>query len=1013
MSREEFEDIYQNRLTPKQKEVIPYLLQGLRDREIAQELGVRMYNTITHRISSIRQKFEATDRRDLIFLFYEFKPELVSEEARNYAGIISRSPNYEISYPESSEVLNSPFYIQREGIDYRCQNLIDKQGCLIRIKGPRQMGKTSLINRLDDYAEKQNNYRVYYDFSADVDTLNNIDGFFYNLGDYIADEVSDLTNKDFNLANWNTSNSVTTECTKILKQILSEINQPLVLFFDNTDRIFQYESVYRSFAPLLRYWHEKGRTSKIWNKLKLVLAHSTEEYVTLNINQSPFTNVGETINLIDLTLEQITELAVKCGIKNEAVVSSLMSLIPGFTPQISQPETVLKKIIKWTGGQPFLTQKLCSLVTKHLANKNPDVDEIVRKYTIDDWESHDYPQHFRTICDRLLHNSQDTIELLDLYRQILQQKTIVADTSLIQNKLRISGLVNKKENYLRVYNPIYELIFNEDWIQEQFNKIRPYSSKLNQWQKSHHAPAYLLDERELLTAIKWAENRNISREDHIYIATSREFTTQKKLQQELSLAREEKKRIVTQIKKFLFGTIAIAGAIVTGTTFFAYNRNYRAGILQSDIDSNAALQRFNNGEQIEGQIEAIAISSRLRSKIKNKQSVLDYLTIKPLVNLNQINNQIQEKNVEKISDSAITQLFFSSNGRLIIGDGSGLVKVWQTNSSRVNEGNTSKNRGKVIGIAVNSNQQSDSIITVYDRDGNLMSSFETDYRVSSLAVSSERNLIITGNDVGELAFWTKEGQKIFTKEAHKGTIESIAISPDNNLIATTSYDLTAKIWTFDGTLVATLSGNGIGHQDLVNSIAFSPDGKTIATASIDNTIKLWDVEGVIDGNLNETNTLLGHNGAVNSVAFSPDGKIIASASSDKTIRLWKSNGVDNALQTIQGHHSEVNNIVFSPDSKTFASADDRGTVKIWQMDSWETPIDRGILSDEREELVLNNFREIEIKNYAGQTLQKFPKPQNKLVNSIDLAYRDGKRIVIIGTEDGYIARSNDGQSDPW
>ena len=425
----EFEHIYQNELTPRQKEVIPGLLQGLSNKEIAGELNVKNPNTITHRISSIRQKFDAIDKADLIYIFNRFKPELVSNEARRQAGIVE-NPAYEINYPECSEILNSPFYIQRDDIDNRCQNLIDKQGCLIRIKAPKQMGKTSLINRLFEYAEQQNNYIVYYDFSfVDVNTLNNIDSFFYSLSSYIAEELSDITNKDFSLESWNNNNSLTEECTKFLKKSLRKIERPLVLIFDETDRIFQYDSVYQSFAPLLRHWHERGRNSDIWKKLKLVLAHSTEEYVTSNIDRSPFTNVGETINLVDFTSAQVTELAVKHGIKNDRVVNSLMSLV---------------------GGHPYLIR----LALYHLAKNNLSLEQLLAQAATD---SGIYREHLQRHLMRLQKNR----DLETAFRQVIEnERSIVIKEQHIKHKLEGMGLIAIKGNLASVRYNLYRQYFN-------------------------------------------------------------------------------------------------------------------------------------------------------------------------------------------------------------------------------------------------------------------------------------------------------------------------------------------------------------------------------------------------------------------------------------------------------------------------------------------------------------------------------------------------------------------------
>ena len=429
MCREDFDNIYQNQLTPKQKEVIPGLLQGLSNKEIAQELNVKNPNTITHRISSIRQKFEAIDKADLIYIFNKFKPELVSSEARRQAGIVENPITYEITYPECSEVLDSPFYIQRNDIDNRCQNLIDREGCLIRIKAPKQMGKTSLINRLFDHAEKEGNYIVYYDFSfIDVNTLNNIDSFFYSLSSYIAEELSDLTNRDFNLEAWNKNNSLTTECTKFLKKSLLEIERPLVLIFDETDRIFQYESVYQSFAPMLRYWHNKGKTSSVWKKLKLILAHSTEEYVKLDINQSPFTNVGETINLVDFTVSQVTELAIRHGITDETVVNSLMALV---------------------GGHPYLIR----LALYHLAKENLSLKQLLVEAATD---SGIYRHHLQRHLMRLQNNPS----LATAFQQVVRsEQPIIIREQHLKHKLEGMGLITIRGNLASVRYDLYRQYF--------------------------------------------------------------------------------------------------------------------------------------------------------------------------------------------------------------------------------------------------------------------------------------------------------------------------------------------------------------------------------------------------------------------------------------------------------------------------------------------------------------------------------------------------------------------------
>lgn len=431
MNKQTFEDIYQNKLTPRQKEVIPFLLQGLSNKAIAQNLNIINSNTVTHRISSIRKLFEALDKADLIYIFNKFKPDLVSDRAREQAGIREKLITSEISYPECSEALDSPFYVSREAIDNKCQNLIDQPGCLIKIKAPKQMGKTSLINRLVDYAEQRNNYIVYYDFSfVDVNTLNNIDSFFYSLASYLTEEISDYTGEDIALTSWNKNNSLTTECTKFIKKLLKVIDRPLVLIFDDTDRIFQYESVYQSFAPMLRYWHENGKKSLVWKKLKLILSHSTEEYVKLDINKSPFANVGITIKLEDLTAPQVIELAARHNIEDEIAINFFMDLV---------------------GGHPYLIR----LAFYHLSQGKSSSEKLLEEAATD---SGIYRQHLQRHLEILQRNP----DLETAFKKIItSEQPIMIREQKLKHQLEGIGLITLQGNLANVRYKLYRQYFTD------------------------------------------------------------------------------------------------------------------------------------------------------------------------------------------------------------------------------------------------------------------------------------------------------------------------------------------------------------------------------------------------------------------------------------------------------------------------------------------------------------------------------------------------------------------------
>ncbi len=75
----------------------------------------------------------------------------------------------QLDMPEGSVSLDSPFYIDRPPIEDECYSAIDRPGALIRIKAPRQMGKSSLMQRVLNHSKQLNQITSYLNFqSADA-----------------------------------------------------------------------------------------------------------------------------------------------------------------------------------------------------------------------------------------------------------------------------------------------------------------------------------------------------------------------------------------------------------------------------------------------------------------------------------------------------------------------------------------------------------------------------------------------------------------------------------------------------------------------------------------------------------------------------------------------------------------------------------------------------------------------------------------------------------------------------
>lgn len=244
-------------------------------------------------------------------------------------------------------------YVDRP-VESICYETLLQPGSLIRIKAPKLMGKSSLMERLLAQLAAEG-YRA------------------ASLSLKMADRSTHLTNlnkflrwfclnfsRELNLPNqintyWDEEGvGAKVSCTTYLEEhLLEQENTPLILCLDDVDALFPYPEVYEDFFGLLRSWYEKARSRQTWKKLRLVIAHSTDVYIRLNINQSPF-NVGLPIELPELTREEVQILANKYGFPEDlALVSPLMDLVGGhpyllqqaFSHLKSYPNTTLNQLL--------------------------------------------------------------------------------------------------------------------------------------------------------------------------------------------------------------------------------------------------------------------------------------------------------------------------------------------------------------------------------------------------------------------------------------------------------------------------------------------------------------------------------------------------------------------------------------------------------------------------------------------------------------------------------------------
>jgi hypothetical protein len=232
-------------------------------------------------------------------------------------------------YPSGSVPLNSPFYLERFLVEEQVEREIKKPGALIRIKAPKEMGKTSLLLRILDYANQHDYCTVSLNLEqADQAILSDSNQFLRWL---CANISRQLGRKPMLDEYWDEDMGSKISSTLYLQDyILESIDTPFVLALDEVNQVFEHPQVAKDFLPLLRSWYEEAKRLPIWQKLRLIVIHSTEIYVPLQLNQSPF-NVGLPIQLEDFNLTEVQQLAQRYGLnwKDDVQGRQLMSMVGG------------------------------------------------------------------------------------------------------------------------------------------------------------------------------------------------------------------------------------------------------------------------------------------------------------------------------------------------------------------------------------------------------------------------------------------------------------------------------------------------------------------------------------------------------------------------------------------------------------------------------------------------------------------------------------------------------------
>jgi len=343
---------------------------------------------------------------------------------------------------------DAPCYVRRKADTDLLKHLHDHQFCYVLTS--RQMGKSSLMVQTKTRLSEANTRVVVVDLSKIGQNVTP-EQWYYGLLLPMGQELQlrselrelwasgDETHRSMGpMQRW---------MFAIREVILPSVPGNIVVFIDEIDAVRGLPfSTDEFFAGIRQIYNERTIDPELERITFCLLGVAKPSDLIRNVNTTPF-NIGQRIVLTYFTETEAEPLLAGLG-RDEEIARKLLS-----------------RILWWTGGHPYLTQRLCANIAQdYSVTSNADVDRVCSDNFLSS-RAREEDNNLIFVRDVVLKKEADRASLLDLYSHILAGEKIKDDdTSPLVDTLRLAGLVGVRENRLVVRNRIYSHVFDKQWI---------------------------------------------------------------------------------------------------------------------------------------------------------------------------------------------------------------------------------------------------------------------------------------------------------------------------------------------------------------------------------------------------------------------------------------------------------------------------------------------------------------------------------------------------------------------
>jgi hypothetical protein len=355
---------------------------------------------------------------------------------------------------------DAPSYVERQADRDLLVNMVRGEFCYVLTS--RQMGKSSLMVRTAIKLREKGVHVAVLDLTAigqNITPEQWYDGLMVRMGRQLRleDELDDYWRQQERLG------PVQRFFGAIRDLVLPRLKGPLVVFVDEIDVVRSLPFSTDEFFAAIRECYTRRTVDPEFNQLAFCLMGvATPSDLIKNTRMTPF-NIARRIELRDFTEAEAQPLAHALG----------------HSP--FRARRLLRRVLYWTGGHPYLTQRLCQAVASDKTVRwTKGVDRVCREIFLSH-RARERDDNLVFVRDRLLKSEADQVKLLRLYRKVhlttkitrvfrlglgLEKLAPVADeeTNPLVGVLRLSGITREEAGFLKIRNRIYYLAFDRHWV---------------------------------------------------------------------------------------------------------------------------------------------------------------------------------------------------------------------------------------------------------------------------------------------------------------------------------------------------------------------------------------------------------------------------------------------------------------------------------------------------------------------------------------------------------------------